>query len=128
MVLVLAHLRNDERVADLAGGNSVAASTIARWVNELIDLLAARAPRLERALRQVAAAGGSLVLLDGTLVRTRRRTGRQNRRNYNGKHKSHGLLFLALTDERGNLIWISPAHRGAASEIVSARHNKICER
>jgi hypothetical protein len=47
---------------------------------------------------------------------------------HSGKHKSHGLLFLALTDEAGNLIWISSAHRGAASEIKTARHDKICER
>ncbi|MGW0753262.1 hypothetical protein [Streptomyces sp. NPDC002587] len=26
-----------------------------------------------------------------------------------GKHKRHGLHFLALTDERGRLIWISAA-------------------
>ena len=50
-----------------------------------------------------------MVLIDGTLVRTRRRTGKQNRRNYSGKHKAHGLLFLAVTDERRNLLWISAA-------------------
>ena len=48
-----------------------------------------------------------------------------NYKNYNGKHKKHGLLFLALTDEAGNLIWISPARRGAASEIRAARHDHI---
>jgi hypothetical protein len=36
-----------------------------------------------------------------------------------------GLPFLALTGESGNLIWISPAHRGAASEIRTARHDHI---
>src|SRR6185437_6722710 len=65
------------------------------------------------------------VLLDGTLIPTRRRPGTANRANYNGKHKKHGLLFLALTDERGNLIWISPARRGAASEITAARHDHL---
>ena len=65
--------------------------------------------------------------MDGTLIRTRRRAGKANRKNYSGKHKSHGLLFLALTDERGNLIWISSARRGAASEIKTARHDKICQ-
>ncbi|WP_443046013.1 transposase family protein [Streptomyces sp. GQFP] len=62
-----------------------------------------------------------LVLLDGT----RRRTGADNRRNYSGKHKAHGLLFLALTDEKGNLIWISSARPGRSSEITTARHDKI---
>ena len=51
-----------------------------------------------------------------------------NRKNYNGKHKKHGLLFLALTDETGNLIWISSARRGAASEITAARHDHIAAR
>ena len=49
------------------------------------------------------------MLLDGTLIPTRRRTGTANRKNYNGEHKKHGLLFLALTDETRNLIWISSA-------------------
>ncbi|GHE41682.1 transposase family protein [Streptomyces capitiformicae] len=65
------------------------------------------------------------MLLDGTLVRTRRRTGADNRKNFSGKHKAHGLLFLALTDEKGNLIWISAAKPGRSSEITTARHNKI---
>ena len=44
---------------------------------------------------------------------------------HSGKHKSHGLLFLALTDEKGNLIWISAAKPDRSSEITTARHNKI---
>ncbi|MFI6122895.1 hypothetical protein ACIBCU_24430 [Streptomyces sp. NPDC051064] len=48
---------------------------------ELPLVLAARAPRLDRALKKVARAGGVVVLLDGTLVRTRRRTGVDNRKN-----------------------------------------------
>lgn len=68
------------------------------------------------------------MLLDGTLIPTRRRSGAANRRNFNGKDKKHGLLFLALTDERGNLIWISPARRGAASEITAARHDHLAAR
>lgn len=127
-VIVLAVLRHDQRLADLAGGNNVSPSTVRRWVLEVIGLLAARAPRLERALNKVSAAGGDVVLLDGTLVRTRRRTGPDDRKNYSGKHKVHGLLFLALTDERGNLLWISAARPGRSSEITTARHNKICAR
>jgi hypothetical protein len=127
-VIVLAVLRHDQRLADMAGGNGVSASTVRRWVLEVIALLAARAPRLQRALNHVSAAGGDVVLLDGTLVRTRRRTGAQDRRNYSGKHKTHGLLFLALTDERGNLLWISAARPGRASEITTARHDRLCAR
>ncbi|NUP46383.1 MAG: transposase [Catenulispora sp.] len=124
-LIVLAHLRHDQRLADLAGGNGVSASTVRRWVLEVIKLLAAKAPRLERALGKIARSGGEAVLIDGTLVRTRRRTGKANRKNYSGKHKAHGLLFLAVTDDRGNLLWISAAKPGRASDITAARHNHI---
>ena len=127
-LLVLATLRHDHRLADMAGGNGVSASTIHRWTWEIIGLLAARAPRLDRALAAITRHGGEVVLLDGTLIPARRRPGAENRRNYNGKHKKHGLLFLALTDENGNLTWISPAHRGAASEITAARHDHLAAR
>jgi hypothetical protein len=127
-LIVLATLRHDHRLADLAGGNGVSASTIHRWTWEVITLLAARAPRLDRALAKVKNQGGEAVLLDGTLIPTRRRSGTANRKNYNGKHKKHGLLFLALTGQAGNLIWISSARRGAASEITAARHDHLAAR
>ncbi|MFD5951520.1 transposase family protein [Streptomyces collinus] len=124
-IIVLAVLRHDQRLLDMAGGNDVSASTVRRWVLEVLGLLAARAPRLDRALKKIARRGGAVVLLDGILVRTRRHTGTDNRKNYSGKHKAHGLLFLALTDEKGNLIWISSARPGRASEITAARHDHI---
>ncbi|WP_415954418.1 transposase family protein [Streptomyces sp. KLOTTS4A1] len=123
-LIVLAVLRHDQRLRDMAGGNAVSASTVRRWVMEVLRLLSARAPRLDRALKKIARKG-VVVLLDGTLVRTRRRTGADNRKNYSGKHKAHGLLFLALTDEKGNLIWISAARPGRSSEITTARHDKV---
>lgn len=126
-VIVLAVLRHDQRLADMAGGNQVGESTVRRWVKEVVKLLAARAPRLDRALQKTARSGGVVVLLDGTLIRTRRRTGKDDRKNYSGKHKAHGLLFLALTDEKGNLIWICAAKPGRSSEITTARRNKITE-
>ncbi|MFG2987182.1 transposase family protein [Streptomyces sp. NPDC048258] len=66
-----------------------------------------------------------MVLIDGTLIRTRRRTGRAYRRNYSGKHRSHGLHFLALTDEKGRLIWISAARPGRTHDNTAARHDHI---
>ncbi|WP_246144226.1 transposase family protein [Actinacidiphila oryziradicis] len=124
-LIVLAVLRHDQRLSDMAGGNGVSATTVRRWLLEVIGLLAARAPRLDRALKKIARKGGVVGLLDGTLVRTRRRTGDENRPNYSGKHKARGLLFLAMTDERGNLVWISAAKPGRSSEVTTARHNKI---
>jgi hypothetical protein len=127
-LIVLATLRHDHRLADMADGNDAAKSTISRWTWEIIGLLAARAPRLDRALVRISKQGREVVLLDGTLIATRRRSGTANRKNYNGKHKKHGLLFLALTDQNGNLIWISSTRRGTASEITTARHDHLAAR
>ncbi|MGW1507180.1 transposase family protein [Streptomyces mirabilis] len=69
--------------------------------------------------------GGMVVLIDGTFIPTQRRTGRANRRNYSGKHRRHGLHFLALTDENGRLIWISAARPGRTHDITAARDDHV---
>jgi hypothetical protein len=126
-VIVLAVLRHDERLADMPGGNQVSATTVRRWRDEVIGLLAAKAPRLDRALKKIAKRGGEVVLVDGTLVPTQRRTGTANRKNYSGKHQRHGLHFLALTDEKGRLIWISAARPGRTHDATAARRNQLVE-
>lgn len=57
---MLAVLRHDQRLADTAGGNAVSASTVRRWLLEVIRLLATRAERLERALKKAIRKGGHL--------------------------------------------------------------------
>jgi hypothetical protein len=125
VIIVLAVLRHDQRIADMAGGNAVGDTTVRRWRDELISLLAARAPRLDRACKKNAKRGGEVVLIDGTLIPTVRRTGAANRPNYSGKHRRHGLHFLALTDENGRLIWISAARPGRTHDITAARRDHI---
>ncbi|MFE3526638.1 transposase family protein [Streptomyces sp. NPDC059161] len=61
----------------------------------------------------------------GTLIRTQRRTERADRRNYSGKHRSHGLHFLSVTDENGRMIWISAARPGRTHDNTAARHDHI---
>jgi hypothetical protein len=56
--IVLAVLRCDQRPGDLAGGNGIHRTTVTRWVREVVGLLAARAPRLDRALKKIARKGG----------------------------------------------------------------------
>ncbi|MFF0225921.1 transposase family protein [Streptomyces sp. NPDC004629] len=46
-------------------------------------------------------------------------------RQYSGKHHHHGLRFLALTDEKGRLIWISAARPGLTHDTTAARHDHI---
>ncbi|MEU9624353.1 MULTISPECIES: hypothetical protein [unclassified Streptomyces] len=50
-------MRHDQRLADMAdmvGGNNVSESTVRRWRDELIALLATQAPRLDRALKKIS--------------------------------------------------------------------------
>ncbi|WP_326710067.1 hypothetical protein OG758_12600 [Streptomyces sp. NBC_01474] len=53
---------------------------------KVIELLSARSPRLDRALKEIAGKGGAVMLLDSTLVRTRRHIGNESRPNDPGKH------------------------------------------
>ncbi|WP_329055425.1 transposase family protein [Streptomyces violaceus] len=78
----------------LADGNGIHRTTVTRWVKEVVGLLAARAPRLDRALKKITRTCGGVVLLDGSLIRTRRRHGDTKPKNYSGKHKHHGAPVL----------------------------------
>jgi hypothetical protein len=73
-VIVLAVLRHDQRPADPAGGNNSSESTVRRRRDALIALLAAHAPRLDRAPKKVAKQGGEMILIDGTSIPTQCRT------------------------------------------------------
>ena len=50
-LLVLVYLRKGETFADLAAGFGVGTSTAWRYANETVALLAARAPKLRKAVR-----------------------------------------------------------------------------
>ena len=67
-LLVLAYLRKGETFADLAAGSGVGRTTAWRYVQETVALLAARAPKLRRAVRDAKRAGHAYVVLDGTLI------------------------------------------------------------
>ncbi|MER5279943.1 transposase family protein [Streptomyces sp. NPDC002809] len=58
-------------------------------------------------------------------IPTVRPTRAANRPNHSGKHRRHGLHFLALTDENGRLIRISTAHPGRTHDITAARRDHI---
>jgi hypothetical protein len=61
-------LRKGETFAELAAGFAVGTTPAWRYVNETVDLLAAWAPKLRRAVRDAAKAGYAYVVLDGTVI------------------------------------------------------------
>lgn len=74
--LVLAYMRMSGMFAELAAGFAVGTTTAWRYVEETIALLAARAPKLRKEVRDAKKAGHAYVVMDDTLIpidRVRRR-------------------------------------------------------
>src|SRR6266576_487224 len=98
-LLVLAYLRKGETFAGLAAGFGVGTTTAWRYVEETVALLAARAPRLRKAVRDAKKAGYAYVVVDGTLVPIDRVAA--DRPFYSGKHKKHGMNLQVIASPGG---------------------------
>ena len=86
-LLVLVYLRKNETYAEVAAGFGVGATTAWRYADEAIALLAARAPKLRRAVRDAKKARYPYVVVDGTLIEIDRVAA--DRPFYSGKHVCH---------------------------------------
>ena len=113
-LLVLAYLRKGETFADLAAGFAVGTTTAWRYVNETVELLAARAPKLRQAVRAARKAGWAYVVLDGTLIPVDRVAA--DRPFYSGKHKRHGMNLQVIASPAGDVLWVSGALPGAVHD------------
>jgi DDE superfamily endonuclease len=67
-LLVLVYLRKGEPFAEVGAGFGVSTATCWRYVNETVELLAARAPKLRAPLREAKREGHAYVVIDGTLI------------------------------------------------------------
>ena len=113
-LLVLAYLRKGETFDDLAAGFGVGRTTAWRYVNEVVELLAARAPRLRQAVRDAKRAGHAYVILDGTLIAVDRVAA--DRPFYSGKHKRHGMNLQVIASPDGGILWVSGALPGSVHD------------
>ena len=113
-LLVLAYLRKGETFAELAAGFGVGTTTAWRYVNETVALLAARAPKLRKAVRDAIKAGYAYVVLDGTLIPVDRVAA--DRPFYSGKHKRHGMNLQVIASPGGDILWVSGALPGAVHD------------
>ena len=85
-LLVLVHLRKGDTFAQVAAGFGVGTATAWRYVKEAVALLAARAPKLRKAVRDAKKAGYAYVVLVGTLIPIDRVAA--DRPFYSGKHRN----------------------------------------
>jgi hypothetical protein len=117
-LLVLVHLRKGEPFAQVAAGFGVGTATAWRYVTETVALLAARAPKLRKAVRDAKKAGFPFAVLDGTLVRTDRVAA--DRPFFSGKHHCHGMNLQVLAGPAGQLLWVSGALPGSVHDMKAA--------
>lgn len=122
-LLALAHVRCGHTYAQLAAGFGVGNATVYRYVAEVIELLASRAPDLAAATKEASRKG--FVILDGTLLPIDRIAA--DRPYYSGKHKKHGMNVQVIADPFGNLIWASPALPGSVHDIEAARTHGVID-
>ena len=113
-LLVLAYLRKGETFAELAAGFAVGTTTAWRYVEEVLALLAARAPKLRQAVRDAKKAGYAYVVLDGTLIPIDRVAA--DRPFYSGKHKRHGMNLQVIASSGGDVLWVSGALPGSVHD------------
>ena len=113
-LLVLAYLRKGETFDQLAAGFAIGRTTAWRYVNETVDLLAARAPKLRKAVRDAKSAGHAFVVLDGTLIAIDRVAA--DRPFYSGKHKRHGMNLQVIASPDGDILWVSGALPGSVHD------------
>ena len=113
-LLVLAYLRKGETFAEVAAGFGVGTTTAWRYVNETVALLAARAPKLRKAVRDAKKAGHAYVVLDGTLIPVDRVAA--DRPFYSGKHKRHGMNLQVIASPDGDILWVSGALPGSVHD------------
>ena len=113
-LLVLAYLRKGETFAELAAGFAVGTTTAWRYVEETVALLAARAPKLRKAVRDAKRAGHAYVIVDGTLIPIDRVAA--DRPFYSGKHKRHGMNLQVIASPDGDVLWVSGALPGSVHD------------
>jgi DDE superfamily endonuclease len=93
---------------------SAGRTTAWRYVDEVVALLAARAPKLHAAVREAKRAGHAYVILDGTLIPTGRVA--RDRPFYSGKHKKHGMNLQVIASPDGDILWVSGALPGSVHD------------
>ena len=118
-LLVLAYLRKGETFAELAAGFGIGAATAWRYVSKTAVLLAARSPKLRRALAEASQAGHAYVVIDGTLIPIGRVAA--GRPSYSGKHHRHGMNLQVISAPDGEILWVSGPLPGAVHDLTAAR-------
>jgi hypothetical protein len=127
-VFALVWFRERRPVALTGKGWGISQATAYRYLDEAIEVLAARAPDLHEALARGHAEGWSHVVLDGKIIDTDRvriktlsTKGQVIDSWYSGKTHDFGGNIAALTRPDGLPVWVSPVEPGSVHDLTVAR-------
>ena len=128
----LAWFRDKGDIPRLGRGFGLAQSTAYRYLDEVIEVLAARAPGLAEQLERALAEGTAYLILDGKVVDTDRcrqktlsRKGKIIDVWYSGKTHDFGGNIQALFYPSGIPLWVSGVLPGNVHDLAAARQNVL---
>ena len=127
-VFGLAWFRDKGSIPRLGAGFGLSQATSYRYIDEVTDVLAERAPGLRQALERALAEDTPYVILDGRFVdsdrcheKTLSRKGREIDLWYSGKKKDFGGNIQALFYPGGKPMWVSRLRY--ANDLAAARES-----
>ncbi|MGH8306606.1 MAG: transposase family protein [Steroidobacteraceae bacterium] len=131
-LFALAWFRDKGDIRRLGAGFGLPQSTAYRYLDEVIEVLAARAPGLAGALERALAESTPYLILDGKVVDTDRchqkttsRKGKTIDLWYSGKTHDFGGNIQALLYPSGIPLWLSDVLPGNVHDLAAARENVL---
>ncbi len=128
----LAWFRDKGDIPRLGAGFGLPQSTAYRYLDEVIEVVAARAPGLREQLERALAEGAPYLILDGKVVDTDRcrektlsRKGKTIDLWYAGKTHDFGGNIQALFYPSGIPLWVSDVLPGNVHDLAAARENVL---
>jgi hypothetical protein len=131
-VLVLRWFRDRTDPTALARDHDISRATAYRYIDEVIELLAAQAPDLHEALQRAKNDGLSHLITDGTIIESDRckETTMSVKDEaidlwYSGKAHTHGGNVQALFTPDGFPLWVSHVEPGSVHDLTAAREHVL---
>jgi len=127
-VFALAWFRDRPDIRRLGQGAGISQATAYRYKDEVVEVLAAKAPSLREALDKAAEQGLPYLILDGTLISPDRCADKKTSRKgkvidkwYSGKAHEPAGNVQALTTPGGVPLWVSDVLPGSTHDLTAAR-------
>jgi len=131
-VLGLRWFRQNTDITALARDHGISRATGYRYLDEVITVLAERAPDLHDALERAKNEGIAHVILDGKIFsadrlgeKTTSVKGEQIDRWYSGKAHEPGGNIQALLAPNGFPLWVSDVEPGSVHDLTAAREHVL---